>query len=442
MSRDEPPRGPLTPAASESLVSGRRPFATRDGMEILGRRYAVERILGQGSMGVVLLGRDRGLDRPVAIKVIRPDVITLPGVVEAFTTEARAIARVRHPGVVQIHELGHEDGNLYFTTEYIDGPDLETWLDTQLLPLGLDGAMQVLDPLCQGVQAIHDAGAVHRDLKPGNILMGPSGRVAIADFGLSVITANPSWRQRMWGGTPEYMAPEIAQNLTLPDALLPAADIYALACIAYELLAGRVPFEGNDAHATMRLQIESRPQPPSEVNPALPDAFDAPILAALTKDPRGRTASASELRAGLIAALERATQPTDWSQRDIDILIVDDDPDMLDWLCVHLSDRFPAARLRRATHGAAALALAREQMPDLVLSDLDMPGVDGAGLTEALRDLPDGLTVPLIVVSAVGGAMDWARLQALGANGFLLKPLQPDTLASMIRAQLDTRDPS
>ncbi len=429
MSRE---RDSAPPRASESLIGGQREFQTRDGIAAFGERYEIEKVLGQGAMGVVLQARDPILERRVAIKLIRPDVVAIPGVLEAFMREAKAMARVNDPNVVRLHEFGKHEGMPYFTMEFIEGTDLDSWLEARELPLSIDRAFGLIEPLCRGVQALHDAGAVHRDLKPGNVLIGPAHRVAVADLGLSAFVEELGERPGLTGGTPEYMAPEVCARQRVDPKLAPAADVYALGVIAFELLVGRLPFEAETPEELMEKHRVDGVPIPSRANPRLPESFDAPLLAALSKDPRTRTQSAEAFRTRMLGALAAAGSVSDRRERPFNVLVADDDPDMLEWLDAQLSFHFPRASIRSAPNGIEAYDALREHMPDIVISDLDMPGIDGAELCAALRDLDEGLSVPLIVITAVGGAPDWARLQALGANGFLAKPLDGDALAALV----------
>ena len=178
--------------------------------------------------------------------------------------------------------------------------------------------------------------------------------------------------------------------------------------------------------------IEAR----SRARPGLAEEFDDPIMWALAKDPRDRTPSAEQLRKALLAARDAAAERLDWQSNAFDVLIVDDDPDMLDWLELQLAVRFPDAQVRRAEDGLRAMEQIDIRLPNLIITDLDMPGLNGVELTRHLRATPGGETTPLIVITAVGGPPDWQRLQALGASGFHFKPVDPDALAALVRKQI------
>jgi serine/threonine-protein kinase len=404
-------------------------FDLRSSIRALSEKYEVHRILGRGSMGAVLLARDRILDRLVALKIMRPQLLADPEVRDAFLQQAKAMAKVRHANVVEIFELKQSQAGVYFAMQYIDGVNLASFISANRDELSVDDGIAILEPLCKGVHAIHAAGTTHGDLSPGNIMIGPSFRVAVTDLGFSLPGEDV---QR----APEYEAPELAAGGSLDPELQTRCDIYSLGCIAYELLVGRPPFDAAERDALRHAHAHEAPVPPSQARAGLAEEFDEPILAALHKDPRQRTATAEEFRKGLLAARDVAAERLDWGMNPFDVLIVDDDPDMLDWLELQLAVRFPDANVRRAENGLEAMEMIDIAVPDIVITDLDMPGLNGVELTRHLRTTLGGEHTPLIVITAVGGAPDWQRLQALGASGFHFKPIDPDALAALVRKQL------
>jgi len=403
---------------------------------ILEDGYRVERILGAGSMGVVALARDLALDRDVAVKVVGPDHLDSEPARERFLAEARAMARVRHPNVVQIHAFGRlEDGVPFFVMEYVPGVDLEHWLEQRGgPPLSVGEALGIMDQACRGVTAMHEAGTAHRDLKTSNLLVGPGFRVAVADLGLARLVEQGQARGEV-SGTPTYMAPEVAAGMEVPADLLPRADVYGLAVIAFELLTGRLPFESPNSLTVMQMQIAQAPPKPSEVRPDLPRAFDGPLLAALAKDPAERTGSAEALRKSLQEAwtAERA------SQRKLRILVADDDVGFRDLVARTLAKAYPRALVETVDDGERALAAAKASPPALVVSDLDMPGLNGVELTAALRADPATRRIPILVATAVGTASDWKVLSHLGADGFVVKPFDPSVLVTTVEGMLGRR---
>ncbi len=381
--------------------------------------YHIIDLLGEGGMGLVFLGRDELLARDVAIKVVQPGRLTENGL-RRFDSEAKAMARVQHENVVAIYALGDHQGNPFIAMEYIPGETVETLIAHQRL--SLDRALSVIDQMCRGVQAIHDSGTVHGDLKPSNLLVGPAFRVAVADLGFARHVRDGS-DDNLIIGTPEYIAPEIVLGTELTTELRKRADIYSLGMVAYELLAGARPFEGASPTRLMLMQVNEDPEPPSRQRKGLSRAFDAPILAALAKDPADRVHSAQAFRESLAKAREIAAEsPT--GQR---FIALDDDPDFLALLATCLEESFPDAELVLCETGAQARAAIEEPFT-LALLDLHLPDDDAGELTKLMRD-----KAPVLVITGSGSAADWQRLQALGAKGFLVKPLDPYALSAAVR---------
>lgn len=253
--------------------------------------------LGRGGMGIVLLGIDEGLQRPVALKVLRPELAD-DAARERFAREARAAARVKHDHVVGIHGVATPaDGLPYCILEYLAGPSLSARIkaDGRLNPrVAATIAAQVAD----GLAAAHDAGLVHRDIKPSNILFEPaSGRAKIADFGLARIADGPDGptRSGMIVGTPSYMSPEQARG---DGAIGPASDIYSLGATLYETLTGSTPFRGTTAIVLQQIQ-DADPATPRSLNDAIPRDLETICLTCLAKEPRQRYANADVLAADL-----------------------------------------------------------------------------------------------------------------------------------------------
>jgi serine/threonine protein kinase len=396
--------------------------------------YEIRRILGSGGMGTVYLAHDSQLERDVAVKMIRSDKLSEPEALDRFTAEARAMARVHHPNVVTIHAFGSRDGQPYLVMEYVPGVNLATWRQQRGMVSPVE-AVAVLDALCRGVQAIHDVGAIHRDLKPANVLIGPGQRVAVTDFGLARPLTYEELRDRMaLEGTPAYLAPEISRFGPLMPELATRIDIYALGVMAFELLTGRSPFTGPGLIALLDKHAFEPPPRPSEVCPTLSPAFDAPLLQALAKSPSDRQATADGLRVQLLEALEASTQP-----RPLRVLMADDDAGALLAMRELLQMSFPDAHVVAVTDPVAALSIARRERPDLVITDLHMPQGGGRALTAALRRDPVTKDVPIVVVTAVGGGSDWQTLRELGADRFLVKPVDIDILVGMVRSLTSRR---
>lgn len=402
---------------------------------VIDNAYRVLGPLGQGGMGVVLLATDTRLEREVAIKLIRPAYVANRKARERFLIEARAMARVRHENVVEIFTFGEIGGSPYFIMEYVPGSNIANWLDELILEdrlPSIDEALGYLDQVCRGLAAIHAAGAVHGDLKPSNILLGQASRVAITDLGLSRLFDHTTGHigDHPMAGTPAYLAPEFSRQ-DLPAHLLQRSDIYSLGVIAYEMLTGEPAY---DIVTTQdMLSAHAAPPPlPSKLRPELTTAFDAPLLAALAADPTRRTANADHFRRQLLSARE-----TIHARRgNIRILVADDDGDFLALARETLSYGLPGAEIETVRDGEAALAAIDREPAALAVIDLDMPGMNGVELTAALRA---NYRLPIVVCTASGGAPDWRLLSALGADGFLVKPIDPFALVALARKMLDKK---
>ncbi len=255
--------------------------------------YEVEAVLGRGGMGVVFRARHLPLRRVVALKMLLAGPYAGPHERERFRREAEAVARLRHPNVVQVYDVGDSDGRPYFTMEYIEGGSLAEKLAGT--PQPARQAAQLLATLAGAVQAAHQAGIVHRDLKPGNVLLTADGTPKVTDFGLA--RRLDGEESLTWTGTavgtPSYMAPEQARGEKAANG--PATDIYALGAILYELLTGRPPFRAESATATLQQVLTDEPVSPTRLNPQVPRDLTTICLKCLSKQPQRRYASAAAL---------------------------------------------------------------------------------------------------------------------------------------------------
>jgi hypothetical protein len=257
-------------------------------------RYLVERKLGEGGMGAVYLARDTQLDRPVALKVPflgGPDGDSLRA---RFLHQARAAAALHHPAVCPVFDVGETDGTPYLTMPYLSGEPLSRRLARG--PLPVPGALALVEKLARALHFAHERGVVHRDLKPGNVLLDERGEPVVMDFGLARRAGDSHLTQEgEVMGTPMYMAPE--QLMGQVAAMGPAADVYSLGVVLYELLTGAPPFQG-DLLALASQVAYDEPRPPSQVRPAVDGRLDAICLKALAKRPADRP-SMRELAAAL-----------------------------------------------------------------------------------------------------------------------------------------------
>jgi serine/threonine protein kinase len=398
---------------------------------VIGGVYRVIAPLGSGTMGVVLLAHDETLDRRVAIKLIQPDLLRAD-IRERFGEEARAMARVSHPNVLQIYSLGEHADTPYFVMEFVNGPTLEQWLLENGSPPDLDVALAILEGTCRGVIAIHAADTIHRDIKPSNILLDPQMRPRVADLGVAVLCRADRPSKPEIVGTALYMAPEIALRQPVLPSQRARADVYSLGCLAYELLTGEPPFCGESDIETMVLHSRSKLVPPSQLRPELPREFDDVLTRALAKEPAERTRSVEAFLRELTAARIGDREP-------IRILLAEDNDELRAMLMLSLAAEWPATQIESCSDGVAALEAFERQRPSAVILDLRMPGLDGIELTERLRARDPERAIPILILTGAGGPEEWSRLSALGADGFLVKPALPDDVIAMVRRSLRTR---
>lgn len=263
--------------------------------------FRLERLLGRGGMAAVYYGHDVMLDRPVAIKVVDRRFRDNDAYTERFLREARSVARWRHEHIIQVYHVGEQEGLHYMVMEHIPGGDLASLLADQracetLLPV--QDVLRIGRAIASALDFAHQQGVVHRDVKPGNVLLADDGRVVLSDFGLVLETTGETSGEMF--GSPHYVAPEQARSSA---GAVPASDLYALGVILYEMLVGRRPFE-DPSPATLALQHLMEPPPsPRQLNPGLNHATAAVLLRALEKEPAARYPTAAALMDALKVAL-------------------------------------------------------------------------------------------------------------------------------------------
>jgi WD40 repeat protein len=281
-----PPTGVEAAAAEPAIVPG---------YDILG-------VLGRGGMGVVYRARQVGLDRVVALKMILSGAHAGEQELARFRAEAEAAARLRHPNIVQIHEIGEHGGHPYFSLEFVEGGGLDRKLAGT--PLPPREAAGLVETLARAIHAAHEKGVIHRDLKPANVLLDADGTPKITDFGLAKRTDTDRGQTRTGAimGTPSYMAPEQAAGKG--KDIGPAADVYALGAILYECLTGRPPFRAATDLDTILQVVSDEPVPPSRLQPTTPRDLETVCLKCLEKAPAKRYAGAQALADDLRRFLE------------------------------------------------------------------------------------------------------------------------------------------
>ena len=291
--------GAITPAPNPSLDVTRITSGQRSGLGpgvLFAGRYRIERLLGVGGMGAVYKAEDQELGIPIALKVIRTEVLSNPGVgidfERRFKQELLLARQVTHQNVLRIHDLGESNGVKYITMPFIEGSDLHAILGSGHLPF--ERVIALARQITSGLAAAHDVGIVHRDLKPQNILVDLSGRAYISDFGLAKsyeASAAGLTRPGDFIGTPRYMAPESVEGQPSDHR----SDLYALGLILYEMASGSTPFPGDSALEVLMQRVRIAPRALKEVAPDLPPFFTNIVMRCLEKNPSNRYQTAHEL---------------------------------------------------------------------------------------------------------------------------------------------------
>jgi serine/threonine protein kinase len=293
-------------------------------------RFQIEQELGRGGFGIVFRAYDPELDRHVALKIPRFDTLSSPQLQKSLLREAKAAAGLDHPNIVPIYEVGESGSLTYIALAYCEGQNLDRWLSERSAPVSSTQVAQLIATLSKTVEYAHQRGILHRDLKPSNVMMVPNFdqegtsldefpfTPRITDFGMakSVEAALTQTRSSIFVGTPLYMAPEQAEGRA---RITPAADIYALGVIMYELLTGQLPFEGDSMLRVLdRLRSDEPPISPRTLRLSIPAELETICLKCLRKDPHERYPSAAELAADLERFLKqepiRARQPSRWER--------------------------------------------------------------------------------------------------------------------------------
>jgi serine/threonine-protein kinase len=285
-------------AATQAIATAPTDASLRPGSTFAGR-YEVKELLGAGGMGVVYRAFDRELQEPVAIKTLRSEAVAGGSVaLERFKQEIRLARRIAHRNVVRTYDLGEVNGMYYLTMEYVEGTSLKQLIVSRgRLPVAV--ALTVGKQLCRALEVAHAEGVIHRDIKPQNMVVDPSGFLKVMDFGIARLANPPHGKglteAGMSIGTPDYMSPEQLSGAELD----PRSDLYAAGVVLFECVTGRVPFEADTPWTLVAKHLEEEAPNPRSLNPEVPEQLAAVILKAMAKDPSARFASASDMHDAL-----------------------------------------------------------------------------------------------------------------------------------------------
>ncbi len=266
---------------------------------LLGGRYEIGEVLGYGGMAEVFRGRDTRLSRDVAVKVLRTDLARDPSFQMRFRREAQAAASLNHSAIVAVYDTGEQSTIPYIVMEYVEGHTLREVL--QHGRLTVQRSLEITADVCAALESSHRSGIIHRDIKPGNVMLTREGVVKVMDFGIArAITGSAATMTQTASviGTAQYLSPEQARGETV-DA---RSDVYSTGVLLYELLTGLPPFRGDSPVAVTYQHVREDPQPPSRLDPDIPPDVDAIVLKALAKNPGNRYQGAGEFREDLTRA--------------------------------------------------------------------------------------------------------------------------------------------
>ena len=297
---------PLPADASHVATAG--PWVTMGAVSAdkvdFGPRYRIERMLGQGGMGAVYKAWDKELERPVALKLIRPDLAVNPAVEQRFKQELLLASKISHKNILRIHDLGEAGGVKFISMAFVEGKDLHQLLGAEG-KLSLDHALKIARQLCSALEAAHSEGVVHRDFKPQNILLDQQENVYVSDFGLAKSLEQDAGMTKRgeFLGTPRYMAPEQVEGGKIDHR----ADLYALGLILYEMVTGDVPFHADTTLQLMYQRVHEVPKSPKTITPDLPDWVAGIIMKCLERHPDQRYQNAADILRDINAAVAPPT---------------------------------------------------------------------------------------------------------------------------------------
>jgi len=418
-----------------------------DSKELVDGRYRVERELGAGAMGVVYEATDLGLGRRVALKVITRELAADPAFVERFVREAKALASIRHQNIVQVHALGQHRGAWYYAMELVHGRALDGLVAEHVARgtrLPTREALGIIRQIASGLSAVHAARIIHRDVKPANVMLEQeTGRPVLIDFGIARPAFNGNSRSTLLVGSPAYMAPEQIQAQNGAE-LTPAADLYALGCVAFELLTLRPPFASSDVYEVLRDQVSTPPAPLSALRPDLA-RFDPLLARLLAKRPEERPGGCL----AVVRELDRLT--LDWESEHsaslspispslagaerARVAVVSRDP-------VFLAHARQAAALAfrqgwEEVDAGAAHDRAAGDAPLVVLLHVDGLDDRGVGYVTRLRDLQAAGHARVLAFGNAADPLDRWRLSSLGVTELHAPALGPEGIAELISASVD-----
>jgi serine/threonine-protein kinase len=394
--------------------------------ELVAGVYEVRALLGAGAMGEVYDVHDRALNRRVALKVERPGVAP-----DYLVREGRALAAICHPGVVTVHTVGQHRGGAFLVLERVYGLSLDRMLTDRRSRgerFAIGEALDLLVAIADTLTVVHRAGLAHRDVKPGNIMLAPGGRVVLMDFGLVLPHADRAGH-RTAAGSLQYMAPE-AFTREVVEGAAALLDVYSVGVLAYELLCGIAPFDGADAQELYRAKVRS--PVPHVVNRRsdIPPHLDELVAQLMSSDPQDRPQGAEPVLWQLRSL--RARLGAGGDLRPFSALIVDDDEDTRRALALYVRAAAPDAEIETTGEGRQAVRSVRRRVPDLLLVDLDLPDINGIEVCMLLRGMKLGDACQIVSVSSRATPADVELLKQLGVRSLEKGPALMSQLVELV----------
>jgi CheY-like chemotaxis protein len=395
--------------------------------EVVDETYEVRALLGSGGMGEVYEAHDRVLNRRVALKVVRPTVDS-----EYLLREGRALAAIHHPGVVAVHTMGMHRGIAFLVLERVRGLSVDRLLDERRARgerFGIGEALELLVAVADALSVVHRAGLAHRDVKPGNVMLAPAGRVVLMDFGLVLPHADREGHRTV-AGSLQYMAPE-ALSGDVAEGAAGLVDVYALGVLAYELLTGMVPFDGTEPVEIYRSKTRAKLPRVRVYRAEVPPDVDDLVSQLMAPDPQDRPPG-SEAALWQLRALS-TRQGRGGEVRPFTVLIVDDDADMRAALSLYVRAAATDAEIEETADGRQAVRAVRRRVPDLLLLDLDLPDINGIEVCMLLRGMQLGDACLVISVSGRATKADVELLQQLGVRSLQKGPELMTELVELVK---------
>jgi len=395
--------------------------------EIVAETYEIRAVLGSGGMGEVYEAHDRILNRRVALKVVRPGIAS-----DYLLREGRALAAIHHPGIVTVHSMGVHRDVAFLVLERVRGLSLDRMVDDRRArgeKFPVVEALDLLVSIADALSVVHKAGLVHRDVKPGNVMLAPGGRVVLMDFGLVLPDADRAGHRSV-AGSLQYMAPE-ALTGSLAEGTANLVDVYGLGVMGFELLTGVAPFDGEEALELYRSKTRT-PQPRvSDLRTDVPPPLDALLAQLMAPDPSERPQGA-EAALWQLRSL-RSRIGSGGATRPFSVLIVDDEPDICNALSLYVRAAAPDAEIETTAEGRQAIRSVRRRVPDLLLLDLDLPDINGIEVCMLLRGMQLGDACMIVSVSGRATKADVELLQMLGVQSLEKGPALMNELVQLVQ---------